>query len=611
MRIDRIEVSGGFLDGMGLTFKDGLNVLIGPRGAGKTSILELLRFALGVNAITPDAEEAAQKQARAVLGDGTVSVYTSVQKEPLIFTRTGLDETPSASASFTYNAPLFVSQNEIEAIGLDPSSRRGILDRLVDPVAWSAVDTAASRAAIASLERRLERLQKERDEFIETAEQSEGLNTALTEAEKEQKSVAAKAKKVTALQKKLAKLADDLGQVRAATDAYKIAEEVIDDWREELTDSEMDRPIPELSSAAVEAQVTKRLSNVRGFLEKATRELDDVKKTVAKERALNRAKQTKMQKQLKSDSERLEAMQQGAGEISRRVSALRQQLKAQEGTLRRIKQLEKEITQVVRKRDSALDGSEKIAESRYQLRKDCATELTSQFKGRIEVRVNKSGELAAYEAALVEILQGSNLRSKTLAAKLAQRVSPRELVAAVETTDAEHLAAAGDISQERAVRLIAHLQSQSIAGLLLAPLDDSVDFALLDGKDYKPTRKLSMGQRCTVVLPLLLAEDRESILLDQPEDHLDNAFIVETLVKAIRDRAHEGQVIVATHNANIPVLGEAQQVIVLASDGRRGFVSTVDELDADDSVDAITTLMEGGREAFARRAAFYSAHTHE
>ena len=68
-----------------------------------------------------------------------------------------------------------------------------------------------------------------------------------------------------------------------------------------------------------------------------------------------------------------------------------------------------------------------------------------------------------------------------------------------------------------------------------------------------------MGQRCTVVLPLLLAEPRESILLDQPEDHLDNAFIVDTLVTAIRERSRNGQALVATHNANIPVLGGAER----------------------------------------------------
>ena len=58
MRLDRLEVSGGFLDGLRLDFSDGLNVLIGARGAGNIFVLELVRFALGVEAMTSDADDA-------------------------------------------------------------------------------------------------------------------------------------------------------------------------------------------------------------------------------------------------------------------------------------------------------------------------------------------------------------------------------------------------------------------------------------------------------------------------------------------------------------------------------------------------------------------------
>jgi ABC-type uncharacterized transport system ATPase subunit len=611
VRIDCLEVSGGFLDGLRLTFDDGLNVLIGARGAGKTSVLELVRFAMGVPAMTNDANIAAEKQARAVLGDGTVSVFCSVQTEQLIFSRTGLDDAPSTSASYSYTTPLIVSQNEIEAIGLDPTSRRIILDRLVDPLAWTQIDTDDSRAAIASLERRLERLRAERDQFFEQAAKLDDLTERLARAEGEQQVVAEAAEKAKPLQEAIVKQADKLGQARAAADAYKIAEEALGEWKKDLADSKLERPIPNLLSTAVDAQVTAGISKASEHLQNALFEIETTQKLVAGARVEARSQQGQMQAQLKADAERLEELQRGAGEVGRRVSALRQQVKEQEGHTERIRQLNAEILRVIDERDSALDDAEVKTEERYQLRKKNAAELTKKFHGRIEVRVDKSGECTAYESALVNALQGSNLQYKALAHTLADRMSPRELVAAVEVADAERIVNAAEITKERAVRLVAHLQQQSIAGLLLAPLDDSVDFALLDGQEYKPTRNLSMGQRCTVVLPLLLAEERESVLLDQPEDHLDNAFIVETLVEAIRERAREGQVIVATHNANIPVLGEARRVVVLASDGRRGFVNTATALDDDEAVGAITTLMEGGREAFARRAAFYTAHDHE
>jgi hypothetical protein len=368
--------------------------------------------------------------------------------------------------------------------------------------------------------------------------------------------------------------------------------------------------LPKLPSAALESQVAASVQAVREQLQAALRELEAVKNTLAKERVSEHAKQGKLQTKLKESTEQLEEIQKGAGELGRRVSALRQQLKEHESQLKRIEQLGGEIAAIVAERERALDEAEERSGARYRLRSETAVDVTERFHGRIEVRVTRNGELAEYEAVLAGLLQGSNLQYKPLAATLAKHMSPRELLAAVEDSNSEGIASCAHVSKDRAVRLVAHLRGKQIAPLLLAPLQDAVDFALLDGTEYKPTRQLSMGQRCTVVLPLLLAAAHESILLDQPEDHLDNAFIVETLVQAIGDHARGGQVLVATHNANIPVLGEAQNVIVLASDGRHGFINLAGPLEQEDIVHSISTLMEGGAEAFARRAAFYGEHAH-
>ena len=96
--------------------------------------------------------------------------------------------------------------------------------------------------------------------------------------------------------------------------------------------------------------------------------------------------------------------------------------------------------------------------------------------------------------------------------------------------------------------------------------------------------------------------------MDQPEDHIDNAFIVDTLIASVRRRSDSGQIIFSTHNANIPVLGDANHVIQLGSDGRRGFPVLAAPLDDRRVVKAITSVMEGGAEAFQRRVRFYSQH---
>ena len=137
-------------------------------------------------------------------------------------------------------------------------------------------------------------------------------------------------------------------------------------------------------------------------------------------------------------------------------------------------------------------------------------------------------------------------------------------------------------------------------------MEDAITLSLLDGKDYKDLSELSTGQRCTVVLPIVLRHTSRILVVDQPEDHIDNAFIAETLIRAVSERSQTGQIIFSTHNANIPVLGEADFVVQMGSDGHRGYPLVRDELHAAAVVEAISTVMEGGADAFQKRAAFYS-----
>ncbi|MFY8201742.1 MAG: hypothetical protein ACOVLE_13785, partial [Pirellula staleyi] len=115
---------------------------------------------------------------------------------------------------------------------------------------------------------------------------------------------------------------------------------------------------------------------------------------------------------------------------------------------------------------------------------------------------------------------------------------------------------------------------------------------------------LSTGQKCTTVLPLLLLESANPLLVDQPEDNLDNRFISEAVVEAILKMKSRRQMIFVTHNPNIPVLGDAERVFVLDSDGataRKSNEGTVDECKRE-----IVNLLEGGENAFKVRKCRYA-----
>src|SRR5262249_39043719 len=265
-----------------------------------------------------------------------------------------------------------------------------------------------------------------------------------------------------------------------------------------------------------------------------------------------------------------------------------------------------QLEKVQGRRDSLLDQLDQLRNQRFQERTAIVKKINAELGPRIMVAIERSGLYSEYISAISASLRGSGLHYSTLAPQIATAMSPRELGEAVENRAAEAVADLTGVSLERAARIIGEITTHGTERIMTCQIEDSISLSLLDGSEYKPTERLSTGQRCTVILPILLGHQDEVLIVDQPEDHLDNAFVADTLVHAILNRRNKGQLIFSTHNANIPVLGEADRVILLGSDGKRGFVLHAGELDHPRSVNAIASVMEGGREAFQRRAKFYA-----
>ena len=86
-----------------------------------------------------------------------------------------------------------------------------------------------------------------------------------------------------------------------------------------------------------------------------------------------------------------------------------------------------------------------------------------------------------------------------------------------------------------------------------------------------PVNELSDGQKHTILLTIaMLAESNDPLIIDQPEDDLDNAFIFRSVVKTLRYIKERRQVIVVTHNANIAVLGDSELIFPMRQEGVKG-----------------------------------------
>ena len=125
----------------------------------------------------------------------------------------------------------------------------------------------------------------------------------------------------------------------------------------------------------------------------------------------------------------------------------------------------------------------------------------------------------------------------------------------------------------------------------------------LDGQHIEG---LSPGQRCSALIPIILLEGDCPLIIDQPEDNLDNKLVFGLVVDIIRGLKEKRQIIVATHNPNIPVSGDAEQIVVFEAGTRERCDSIVQgSIDCPDIVDNVKAIMEGSEEAFRVRATKY------
>ncbi len=127
-----------------------------------------------------------------------------------------------------------------------------------------------------------------------------------------------------------------------------------------------------------------------------------------------------------------------------------------------------------------------------------------------------------------------------------------------------------------------------------------------DGSKHRPLSELSGGKRVNLMLSLLLeTADNRPLVIDQPEDELDNRFLFETLLPALGRLKGRRQVILATHNANIVVNGDADQIIQLDASAQHGYVAVSGAIENPDVRDAIVQTVDGGDEAFHMRKIKY------
>ncbi len=264
--------------------------------------------------------------------------------------------------------------------------------------------------------------------------------------------------------------------------------------------------------------------------------------------------------------------------------------------LKEIEKYENKLREMEKQKEKLLDELEKLWYQLYQIRVAKAREI-NESQDIIKVEIKYKNDKNSYHNFLKEdIFKGSGIRSDKILALTEKYIDGIALLNGIFNGKDDEL----DFLSENQLMRIKEWCSESEYALSVYKVPDTIKIFYID----KPLEHLSLGQRASSLLMLLLTMDNSPLIMDQPEDDLDNQMIYKGLVRELLKLKGKRQIIFATHNSNIPVLGDCDQGIVCRNEEGKIKVET-GSIDTKFLQKNIVKIMEGGQDAFNRRKEIY------
>ena len=611
---------GGFLDGVTVRLNPNLNVLIGGRGAGKSTVIESIRSVLGLDPMGDEARKAHDGIVRQVLRSGTkISLLVRVKRPGLHDYRIErtIPNPPlvrEVSGDVLHRLPTDIlprveayGQHEISELARSPDKLTRLLDRFVAgdasltrrkdslrrDLARNRSALCDTRADIASVEERLAALPG----LEETLEkfQEVGLEERLRE-----QSLLVREERV------LGSVPERLEPFREALDI--LGRELPIDLAFLSTRALEDLPSREVLSQArtVLSELGDEIRRIADRLEQALRRADDGVGQV-------RNAWDGRRQQVQAAYERILRDLQKSRVDGEAFIGLRRQIEELRPLQERLALLRRMENEHADQRRTLLAEWEDLKAAEFRALDGAARKVSRELRNRVQVEVAGAGNREPLFDLLRDAI-GGRMSEAFDSLRKAPELSLAQFVEACRS-GAEALRETYGIPPGQAERL-AGCQAEAlmrIEELELAPTT-TIRLNTAAGEDppsWQPLEDLSTGQKATAVLLLLLLESGAPLIIDQPEDDLDNRFITEGIVPRMREEKQRRQFIFSTHNANIPVLGDAELIVGLAAageaDGGRARIAPehAGSIDSRSVRALVEEVLEGGREAFETRRRKY------
>jgi len=625
-RILRMKVTGAaFLGDFSVDWNDYLNAMIGGRGAGKSAILETLRYCLGMSPYSEQAyRESLIKHALGSGGKVEVLLERPVSsgqsrryivsrvfgEDPRVFdaqTKEQLSLPPSGLLG-PFGSPVVLGQREMYAVSTSEQYRLTLLDELVGDEVREKAQAVAS--VVAKLRENARLISAERAKLVRREEYVQRLQAVQHELDVYEKHGAAEKlreasclrsdeRRLSGANQKLKDLQESwLRFVRETSDLLDAADR--DLQRAESSQKAILEKAKNLLTVLREALVANlgqgqaRIEEAANGFKGLTAEWRDALQPM--EEDLNRIKRESRSDAL--DPERLLRLAEQRSGLTPLIEEL-------DRSVNRLRDLDSE-------RRALLTRMRDLRHVEHDVRRSKAQAITAHLDGQVRLDVGFKGQKADYEAALTAILKGSGVTGPAIERLVAPEANDGLSLAEAMESGSEEVQRKYQLTAGMADRLIRWFSEDEprLFELQVVTPPDSVSIELHVDGQYRGLDRLSAGQRATAVLLLLLALPSRILVLDQPEDDLDSRFIYDDIVKVLRRQKNlrgggGRQIILATHNPNIPVIGDAELVLALEGSAGRMRVTGAASIDASSIRQQVKLLMEGGEQAFLRRAEKY------
>ncbi len=593
--VKSITFEGGLLDQTEINLSPELNNFIGIRGSGKSSVLEILRYTLGISlgnqASDRDYKNSLIEHVLKSGGKVIVTVFNEHKKEYRIekiygqkediYDNDGCVDAPSVDTVF--QKPIYFGQKDLSNKNIDFEA--DLVKKLIG--------------------NRLENIQSRINQKIDGIE-----------------NIVSAFKKLDNIDELKKEVNNSIKDAKYKLKLYKekgVEDKLRQQSRFDLDESKFKESINEISNFKNELEsLTNDFTtffNQTNFQSEENKEIfleaDDLfKKVVIEFNKLNDIKlniakyEATFNDIFKKLNEKKENLKEDFAKIKREIDIpnlnpdnflkLNRQVETSKLKLIEIDKAEKKRIEYTTSLSNKISELNNLWHEEFRVLEKEVKRI-NEYESSLSIFVEYKGRNDKFLEKLQQIFKGSGIRGATYTTIQSTYKDFVEIYRDLENLDAKL-----NISES----LLAEFKKRfndNILDLITFRVEDRFTIKY----NNKPLKDHSLGQRATALILFLLAQKETNVLIiDQPEDDLDNQTIYEDVIKAIKSLKGEMQFIFATHNANIPVLGDSEKIISC-----KYFEDKIDvhggTIDNQKTQKQIVTIMEGGEEAFNRRKNIY------